>query len=67
MEAVTMAQNLARGDFTRLEERYERARQITHCPSGHLLSGDNVYRWRGQRHCRPCHREAQRRYAFGRA
>jgi hypothetical protein len=28
----------------------------THCPSGHPLSGDNLYEWRGTRHCRSCRR-----------
>jgi hypothetical protein len=32
----------------------------THCSAGHPLKGENLYRWRGQRHCRACHRERER-------
>ena len=40
----------------------------THCARGHRLAGKNVYRWRGQRHCRTCHRERVReRYHADRA
>jgi uncharacterized protein YjcR len=28
----------------------------THCKRGHPLSGDNVYEYRGMRHCRACKR-----------
>jgi len=53
----------------RNRERHPRiAAQIakTRCPKGHPLSGQNVYRWRGQRHCRQCHRDRQRaRYQAG--
>ena len=35
----------------------------THCINGHRLSGRNVWRHRGERHCRACHRERElRRY-----
>lgn len=35
----------------------------THCRAGHRLAGKNLYRWRGQRQCRACHRERElRRY-----
>jgi hypothetical protein len=35
----------------------ERAR----CAQGHLFSDENTYRWRGQRHCRTCRRDARKR------
>lgn len=31
----------------------------THCPQGHPYSGDNLYLWRNQRHCKTCMRERQ--------
>jgi hypothetical protein len=35
----------------------------THCPEGHLLSGDNLYMSpKGHRNCRACRNEASRRY-----
>lgn len=35
----------------------------THCPAGHLLSGENVYLSpKGYRNCRTCRREASRRH-----
>lgn len=35
----------------------------THCPQGHLLSGDNLYLSpKGHRNCRLCRSEASRRY-----
>ncbi len=39
-----------------------------HCPSGHLLSGDNLgWNARGFRYCRTCHREANRTWHLKRA
>ena len=32
----------------------------THCKRGHALSGDNVYEYRGMRHCRACKAVRQR-------
>lgn len=34
----------------------------TVCNSGHPLSGDNVYRYRGDRHCRACNRDRVAEY-----
>ena len=31
--------------------------RMTRCHRGHELSGENVYLWRGMRHCRACRRE----------
>lgn len=36
------------------------ARQ-THCRHGHLLEGENLYRWRGKRFCRRCRAAAEAR------
>lgn len=35
----------------------------THCKRGHELSGDNLYVYRGSRHCSACNRGKQRVYA----
>ena len=32
------------------------------CPSGHAVTGDNVFRYRGERRCRQCHREQSTRW-----
>ena len=32
----------------------------TECPQGHALSGDNLYLYKGKRHCRECRRINQR-------
>ncbi len=37
-------------------------REKTHCPKGHPLSGDNVYRHNGRRHCRKCNYENSKRW-----
>lgn len=58
LEAVTASENY---------RRTARA-QVTHCPAGHPLSGDNLYyqtttrTGRPWRRCRACAREAGRRY-----
>jgi hypothetical protein len=57
MEVVTRKVNILRGvspaaKNSRKEECYE----------GHLLSGGNLYVVYGQRRCRKCHSERQRRY-----
>ncbi len=35
------------------------------CAHGHPLSGDNLYLWRGHRHCRTCVNERNRKYRRG--
>jgi len=34
----------------------------THCPRGHLLSGENLYTYKGLRHCRTCRRIRNRKH-----
>lgn len=64
LEPVTMAENIRRGESPSALNLRK-----THCPSGHSLSGENVYvratyggKGRG-RMCRECHRLANRLYA----
>ena len=54
--AVVTKRQAARDVFPNVRENLTKSR----CPAGHPLSGGNVYRWRGQRHCRACHRERER-------
>jgi hypothetical protein len=69
-------QRCGRRDCARLEHLYLSSKRVlartvlptvagnlakTRCPRGHRLAGKNVYRWRGERHCRTCHRERERR------
>ena len=35
----------------------------THCPQGHAYTERNSYLWRGQRHCRACRKERNRRWS----
>lgn len=51
-----MRQELVRRVFPNVAANIEK----THCPRGHRLAGKNLYRWRGQRHCKTCHRERER-------
>jgi len=39
-------------------------RAQTHCKHGHLLSGDNLYLYKGRRHCRQCRRDTDRRLYY---
>jgi len=34
----------------------------THCPAGHPYSGDNLYAYKNERHCKACKKEAKARY-----
>ena len=71
LEVVTRGENTLRGETpSGINSRK------THCPQGHPLSGDNLYRWKNKRQCNICRlrraREQQRererlREAFGRA
>lgn len=57
LEPVTFAENVLRGEGACAAN----ARK-THCKHGHALSGDNLIdRGRGQRGCRTCYRNSQRR------
>lgn len=49
LEAVTQRENILRGSSPAAEQA-----KRTHCPQGHPLRGENLYQWRGQRHCRQC-------------
>ncbi len=57
LEAVTSAENIRRGFVL-----------ITHCSKGHPFDEANTYMGRGQRECRACHRNSEkRRYAAKKA
>ncbi len=60
LEPVTLAENVRRG------EAGAHLRNKTHCPSGHLYSGENLYirKVDGGRECRTCQRN-RRRQATG--
>lgn len=49
LEQVTKRENTMRGD-----NPASRNNRKTHCIHGHPLSGDNLYVWRNQRHCKIC-------------
>jgi hypothetical protein len=52
--------------FTNAQDRLRRGRHdranMTHCEKGHLLSGENVYKWRTKRKCRTCQRIRHTKY-----
>ncbi len=54
LEAVPHRVNVQRG--LAAESCRKRGAAITHCKSGHELSGENVYHRNGRRHCRQCRR-----------
>lgn len=54
LEAVTHAENVARGNAGRPQA------ERTHCPRGHPYSGDNLLVSSGSRLCRACRREQER-------
>ena len=57
LEPITNRENILRGyGITARNARK------TECIHGHPLSGVNLFVWRGDRLCRTCHRERQRRY-----
>lgn len=61
LEPVTRSVNQRRGvGPERLRQQYA---DVTHCPSGHPYSGDNLYRWprNGHRHCKTCLRAKDRK------
>lgn len=51
LEAVTGAENTRRG--------IARCSKITHCPRGHEYNDTNTYRYKNERHCKPCQRTRQ--------
>jgi hypothetical protein len=51
LEPVTRSENVRRGAGPSLNS------SKTHCPKGHPYEEANVYRYRGRRYCRQCHRE----------
>lgn len=57
-EPVTPGENTRRA----LPYRKPRAPK-THCPHGHLMTGDNLYMSGGKRYCIACNRRHQRRRA----
>lgn len=56
LEAVTRAENMRRGLLGVLRP------PKTHCRYGHLLTEANLYLYRGERCCRVCIRDRNRRY-----
>lgn len=55
MEPVTSGENVLRG-----ESAAARSARKTHCKHGHPLSGENLYAYKGKRHCRECQRKRDR-------
>jgi hypothetical protein len=55
LEPVTSGENVLRGEATSA-----RNARKTHCKHGHPLSGDNLYAYKGKRHCRECQRKRDR-------
>lgn len=58
LEAVTQQINNSRSASLSAQQ----ARR-THCPSGHPLSGDNLYQYKNKRDCLTCRRARSRRRA----
>ena len=56
LEVVTPRINTLRGDSAAAANSVKEA-----CGNGHEFTPANTYVWRGQRHCRTCRREADRR------
>lgn len=54
LEPVTKQENISRGEVG------SNSAEKTHCPAGHELAGDNIYKYRGKRGCRECRRASQR-------
>ena len=52
LEAVSNKENILRGEGITAKNVYK-----THCPKGHLYSGDNLYVYRGYRYCRICQKQ----------
>lgn len=50
LEAVTCRENIMRGAGVAAKHA-----KVTHCPSGHPYSEENVRMYRGSRYCRACH------------
>lgn len=57
LEVVTRAENTLRGDSPASLNKRK-----THCPKGHALSGENLYRWKNRRQCKTCRDERNRLY-----
>lgn len=58
LEPVTSGENVRRSD----PGARGRAQQLakTHCPQGHEYAGENLYLYKGERHCKTCKKERQR-------
>jgi len=52
LEAMTQVEHSVLHKLTELGVTSRRLK--THCKHGHLLSGDNLYLYRGRRHCKAC-------------
>lgn len=50
LEPVTHAENMRRSP----DAAPAVYRNKTHCPNGHPYVGENLYRYKGKRHCRTC-------------
>lgn len=64
LETITRKESTARGESDPLKNfavYYERRRSATHCPHGHPWDEENTRVSNGQRVCRSCIRENQRR------
>lgn len=56
LEEVTIGVNLLRGNTFQAANKKK-----THCKRGHPLSGDNLYKNSGRRHCRECRKIASKK------
>ena len=55
LEAVTQRENVLRGEAPASVNA-----KRTHCKTGHPLSGDNIYHYKGKRCCKTCNRKSSR-------
>lgn len=55
LEPVTRSENLLRSSLMGQSQT-----EKTHCPSGHSYEGENLYVYKGKRHCRECRRHTKR-------
>lgn len=57
LEPVSNKENILRSDGITAK-----ASRQTHCKAGHLLSGENLYLFKGHRHCRACNAARSMKY-----
>jgi hypothetical protein len=57
LEPVPHGENILRGSTFSARNKAK-----THCVNGHAFDDENTYTWHGQRKCKQCQRDRQRRY-----